>query len=241
VWINDVVTAQVVLSTHFLLHVRFGWMSEFAISVSVLICVATQFESALLREKLRADDGVHIVETGIGPVNAAHAATVAILERRPELIVCCGIGGVYPSSGLRIGDVVSADVEIYGDLGAQSAEGFLDMRVLGFPVVDGTVPLFNELPMQVFPSTRRARFVTVSTCTGSDVVAREIERRTRGAVENMEGAAIAHVAHLHGIPVGELRGISNIVTNRDKSSWRIGEAAAAAQEAAIEWVKTLRP
>ena len=31
----------------------------------------------------------------------------------------------------------------------------------------------------------------------------------------MEGAAVAHVAHLHGIPVGEVRGISNMVTNRD--------------------------
>ena len=34
----------------------------------------------------------------------------------------------------------------------------------------------------------------------------------------MEGAAVAHVAHLHGMPVGEVRGISNIVTNRDTRS-----------------------
>ena len=55
----------------------------------------------------------------------------------------------------------------------------------------------------------------MSTCTGTDATARAIEARTGGAVENMEGAAVAHVAHLHGVPVGEVRGISNIVTDRD--------------------------
>ena len=52
----------------------------------------------------------------------------------------------------------------------------------------------------------------------------------------MEGAAVAHVAHLYGVPVGEVRGISNIVTDRDTSSWRIAEAAAAAQEAVLAWI-----
>ena len=44
----------------------------------------------------------------------------------------CGIGGAYPSSGLNVGDVASAEIEIYGDLGAQSPSGFLDMQALGF-------------------------------------------------------------------------------------------------------------
>ena len=52
----------------------------------------------------------------------------------------------------------------------------------------------------------------------------------------MEGAAIAHVARLHGVPVGEVRGISNMVTNRDSKSWRLKEAAAAAQTALLEWI-----
>jgi futalosine hydrolase len=209
--------------------------------VNVLLCVATRFEAERLSATLQKADGARIIHTGVGSVNAAHALTVAILEHRPDSIMCCGIGGAYPTSGLRIGDVVCADVEIYGDLGAQSAEGFLDMEALGFPVVDGTPPLFNELPMQVFPALRRARFVTVSTCTGSDLTAQEIEDRTRGAVENMEGAAIAHVAHLHRIPAGEIRGISNMVGDRDKASWQIRQAADSAQQATLDWLRTLRP
>jgi len=217
-------------------------MAEFSPSlVSILVCAATEFECAALRDQLRDAEGVQIIRTGVGPVNAAHSVTVAVLRARPRLIVSCGIGGAYPSSGLQIGDVVSAQDEIYGDLGAQSPAGFLNMRALGFPVVDGPQPLFDELPMSVFPSSRRVRFVTVSTCTGTDDAAREIESRTGGAVENMEGAAIAHVAHLHGIPVGEVRGVSNIVTNRDTSTWRMKESAAAAQRAVVDWYRTLNP
>lgn len=202
----------------------------------LLVCTATEFEAAMLRDRLAGRSNVTILVTGVGPVNAAHGVTVAILQQRPHAIISCGIAGVYPASGLLLGDVVCADTEVYGDLGAQSPAGFIDMKAMGFPVVPGPAPLFNELPMQVFPSERRARFVTVSTCTGTDLVAREIERRTGGAVENMEGAAIAHVAHLHGVPVGEVRGISNAVTNRDTKSWRIKEASAAAQDTLLRWI-----
>lgn len=202
----------------------------------LLICVATEFESALLRERLASSSSVTIVHTGVGAVNAAHAVTMSLADGKPKAIVVSGVGGAYPGSGLKIGDVVCADVECYGDLGASSPSGFLDMKALGFPVVSSPAMLFNELPMQVFPAADRARFVTLNTCTGTDAAAREIESRTGGKVENMEGAAIAHVAALHGIPVGEVRGISNIVTNRDKSAWRLKEAAAAAQEALIAWI-----
>ena len=201
----------------------------------LLVCVATDLESEILRARLADTHDVRIVRTGIGPVNAAHAVTVAILQDKPSAILVCGVGGSYPSSGLRIGDVLSADMECYGDLGAASPQGFLDMQALGFPIVEDP-QIYNDLPLQLFPTERRAKFVTVSTCTGTDATARSIEARTGGAVENMEGAAVAHVAHLHRIPVGEVRGISNLVTNRDTSAWRLQEAALAAQEAALAWI-----
>jgi futalosine hydrolase len=55
----------------------------------------------------------------------------------------------------------------------------------------------------------------------------------------MEGAAVAQVAELHTIPWLEVRGISNIVEDRDMARWDIPKAAAAAQTAVIrileEW------
>ena len=206
-------------------------------AADLLLCVATEFEGALLRERLAGwPASVAIVRTGVGPVNAAHAVTWFLAQTGARAIVVCGVGGAYPASGLQLGDVVCAETECYGDLGATSPSGFLDMKALGFPIVEKPAPLFNELPMQIFPVERRVPFVSVSSCTGTDGAAREIEKRTSGAVESMEGAAIAHVAHLHGVPIGEVRGISNLVTNRDTSSWRLKEAAVAAQEAVLSWI-----
>ena len=204
-------------------------------SANLLICVATDLESQILRERLATSTAARVVVTGVGPVNAAHAVTVAVLQERPAGIVVCGVGGAYPSSGIDVGDVVSAGLECYGDLGAGSPSGFLDMKALGFPVVQSP-RLYNDLPMQLFPTDQRVKFVTVSTCTGTDAAARSIAARTGGAVENMEGAAVAHVAHLHRIPVGELRGISNIVTDREPKSWRLKDAATAAQEMLLAWI-----
>ena len=201
----------------------------------LLICTATELESALLRE--RTDPArTALLCMGVGPVNAAHAVTLAITRSQPSAIIVCGIGGAYPESGLQIGDVACAETECYGDLGANSPGGFLDMQSLGFAVVAGPPPLYNVLPMQLFPAPRRVRFVTMSTCTGTDAAARALAARTGGAVENMEGAAVAHVAAIHGIAAGEVRGISNLVTDRDTKTWRITEAAAAAQEALLSWI-----
>lgn len=202
----------------------------------LLICVATDLEGAVLRERLGSHGSIAIVRMGVGPVNAAHAVTLAITRARPKAVVVCGIGGAYPGAGLAVGDVACAESECYGDLGATSPAGFLDMQALGFPIVAGPPPIYNELPMQVFPASTRVRFVTMSTCTGTDAAARAIEQRTGGAVENMEGAAVAHVAAIHGIPAGELRGISNMVTDRDTAAWRINQAATAAQEALLSWI-----
>lgn len=190
-----------------------------------LVCVSTELEGSDLRAF--AD----VIVTGVGVVNAAYSLTRAIDRSRPDCIIVCGIGGAYPASGLKIGDVVCAESECYGDLGASSPEGFLDMKALGFPVVAGETPIYNVVPMQVFPAARRVPFVTLNTCTGIEGVV------GRGAVENMEGAAIAHVAALAGIPVGEIRGISNMVGRRDRASWRVREAATAAQEVLSEWIK----
>ena len=204
--------------------------------VDLLLCAATDMECAVLRERLGSDKSTAIIRTGVGPVNAAHGVTLFLARTGARAVVVCGVGGAYPGSGLAIGDVVSAESECYGDLGAMTPAGFLDMKALGFPIAEEPGPLYNEIPMQIFPSARRVPFVTVTSSTGTDSHARAIESRTRGAVESMEGAAVAHVAYLHGIPVGEVRGISNIVTDRDTRTWRLKEAAHAAQEAVATWI-----
>jgi futalosine hydrolase len=197
----------------------------------VVVFVATETEARRLTKS-----GIQVVVTGVGPVNAAHAVTRRLVESGAHAIASCGIGGAYPGSCIEVGEAVCASTETYADLGAETADGFLDMAALGFPVVAGDPPLFNTLPLDLFPTERRVPFVTRSACTGTDEGAQEIAARTGGAIESMEGAAVVHVAKLFGVPVAEVRGVSNMVGNRDRGSWRVGEAADAAQEALLRWL-----
>lgn len=205
----------------------------------LVVCYSTPLEGGGLPREI-AGRAIRLVETGVGPVNAAFALTRALTERPAGAVIICGVGGAYPASGLQPADVVCASTETYGDLGADSPGGFLDMQALGFPVVGGTPPLFNTLPLDLFPVPRRVPFVTCATCTGTDAKAAELQQRTGGMVESMEGAALVHVARLLGVKVGEVRGISNAAGARDRAAWRLHEAAAAARAAVVAWIEAGR-
>jgi futalosine hydrolase len=205
-------------------------------SYDIAVCYSTDLEGEGLPETV-AGRSIARIRTGVGPVNAAFALTRFLSQNQAGAVIVCGVGGAYPRSMFEPGSVVCAESETYGDLGADSPDGFLDMQALGFPVIAGERPLFNRMPLDLFPAPRRAPFVTCATCTGTDAKAIELVERTGGAVESMEGAAIVHVARLMNVKVGELRGISNAVGNRDRGAWRLREAAAAARQQLVQWIE----
>ncbi len=178
---------------------------------------------------------VYLALTGIGKVNAASVVT-SLLERfAPRLIVNTGCGGAYCGSGLRVGDIAVATAEIYGDEGVLTLEGWHSLELIGIPSVErkgnrysNEFPLSMEASAKVFQfgvslglPIRRGKFITVSTCSGTSLRGDELHRRFGGICENMEGAAIAHVTLLHDTGFLELRGISNMVEDRDVSKWDI--------------------
>lgn len=184
---------------------------------------------------------------GMGKANAAHAAALLITRFGPKIIVIFGIGGAYPSSCAEIGDIVIASEEIVGDEGVLTPDGFKDAGFIGIPLVHKPgMTLFNRFPAPeslvrkahdaaassgIGRRVQIGRFVTLSTCTGTSRRSQEIERMYAGVCENMEGAAAAQVALMHDVPWIELRGISNIVEDRDTSKWMASQASEAAQQA----------
>lgn len=200
-----------------------------------------------------ADQDILLCIGGMGKVNAAHAATVLITGYHPEALMVFGIGGAYPGSGAGIGDIAVATEEIAGDEGVLTAEGFKGTEYIGIPLVKtGASTLWNGYPSSVqlqqkamnslksFRHSGRVfegRFVTLSTCTGTSVRAGELEARYKGLCENMEGAAAAQVAAMHETPWLEIRGISNLVEDRDVKAWDRGAAASAVQNAILHILK----
>lgn len=78
---------------------------------------------------------------------------------------------------------------------------------------------------------KRGPCVTLSQVTGTADEALALETRWGAVAESMEGAACAHMCALYGIPFLEVRGISNLVGDRDRSRWDVRGAAAEAADA----------
>ena len=214
---------------------------------STVVMKSSTLGSKLLIEGTIGAERIILCISGMGKVNAAHASTLMLTRFDPEALVVFGIGGAYPSSGARIGDIAIATEEIAGDEGVLTREGFKDTGYIGIPLLktaksEVTYPASEPLVHRSVQSISALRkpgqgeihvgsFVTLSTCTGTTARAKELEERYHGLCENMEGAAVAQVAALHGIPWLEVRGISNIVEDRDLKKWDIPKAAGAAQQA----------
>jgi adenosylhomocysteine nucleosidase len=75
------------------------------------ILVLTAVDDEL--DKARAPDGVEVIYTGVGKVNAASAATLALLVLRPSLVVNYGTAGRINESLsglLEVSDVIQRDM-----------------------------------------------------------------------------------------------------------------------------------
>lgn len=206
-------------------------------------------------------EGVEIVYSisGMGKTNASHAATILIRDYSPKLLVNFGAGGAYPSSGLAAGDIMVADAEVYGDEGVLDSDGFHGTEYTGIPVLRrGRKKYYNEFALDgrlakkaitsagsafpylpARPKVMAGRFVTVSTCTGTRQRAAELQKKWGALCENMEGAAVAHICALYGVPLIEIRGVSNIVDDRDRTKWDLELASENCCRVVVQLLKEL--
>ncbi len=195
---------------------------------------------------------VAVVETGVGPVNTAQALTSLLEAARPRLVIEVGVAGAFAGSGAVVGDLVVASSEAYADLGVAAPEGWLPASVFPGPIVaaasasGGVVELHPGIVAAAAhvlssspcdgpaPHVIVGPFLTSSRVTGTRELADRLERRWAGAVaESMEGAAAAHVCALYEVPFVEVRGVSNLIVDRDRDSWELEAAADVAGRAGL--------
>jgi futalosine hydrolase len=179
-----------------------------------------------------AAGGFEAVAVGVGPVAAAVGATAVLAAASdagslPGLVVSAGIGGGFAPAA-PVGSLAVAESIVAADLGVRTRDGFTPMAELGFgrsahrPPAGLSRALADALGAAYGPA------LTVATVTGTAERAAELAGLYPGAVaEGMEGFAVAEAAARFGLPVLEVRGVSNAVGPRDRAAWRIGEALAA--------------
>ncbi len=169
-----------------------------------------------------------LVETGVGKVNAAVATALIIEKWKPALLLLIGVAGAMPSSGLKPLDLALATEEIYGDEGCLTEEGWLTPREMNTPYLSSSNrDFFHRFPLTIPQGLDipQGPFITLSAITGTAERARELETLFPGALcENMEGAAVAHVVTHYGVPLVEIRAMSNMAGPRQRHLWKIQEA-----------------
>ncbi len=246
------------LRTPYPLHVR--------IIVMIGLISAVAFEAGLITGQLKEDKVSPLLAqgtisgkkaayicSGIGAANAARAVSILAERKKPEAMILFGVGGAYPYSGLKKGGLAAAEVEIYADCGlvvqrpAGSEGPSRGFEALGFPLLKkGRKEYFDSFPLdrpllakaKKMPGLVTGAFLTVCATGRSVRKAGRLGERHGAIVENMEGAAAAQTALFYGIPLLEIRGISNI-TGEPPSKWLKEEAAAVCQEAVLEILQVL--
>jgi len=195
---------------------------------------------------------VIIFHLGVGKANAAHGATLLLENLEPGLFLLIGCGGAYRRSGLYPGELAVATEEIFGEEGVMTPRGWRSMKYLGFPLLRHERKYFyNRFPLDKKTVSRAKKilrgyplkagpFVTVSEVTGTLEKADEMESRFSGICENMEGAPVAQLCRLYGAPFLEVRGISNIVTRRNRKEWNLPAAMRISQQAAEQIIANWR-
>ena len=192
----------------------------------VLVVTAVDAERAAVEAALDRLPDVTVTTVGVGPAEAAAGTAVALARGPYDLVVNAGIGGGF--GPLAPGDIAVAASIVFADLGAETADGFAPMSALGFggERYDVAAKLAVELADRT--GGHLGTILTVATVTGTAATAERLARRHPDAVaEGMEGAGVAAAAAAHGVPVAELRAVSNTVGPRDRDAWDVPGALAA--------------
>ena len=189
---------------------------------------------------------VHLAELGMGNARAAAETASAAAHISPRLVAFVGIaGGLKPSDQAR-GDVVVADRAYALHSGKLTNESFAS-RPLSFTTDHRTGQLVREVARNwrpaAIPGTRgrapRAELRPIVAgevvLAGDDTELRRLiaERYNDAAAIDMESFGMYEAAHLSGVPALAIRGISDLIGDKQPSADKVWQPRAAATAAAF--------
>ncbi|UVI27599.1 futalosine hydrolase [Paenibacillus spongiae] len=218
--------------------------SDFTSNSKILIVTSVSAERDAVLRGLQKSDRFDIIIGGVGSAAAAANTAAALVAGQYGLIVCAGIAGGF-SDQAGIGSLVVASEIVAADLGAETPDGFLSLDELGFGTARIGVDAISgrrivHALLEAGLTAVSGPILTVTTVTGSAATAEMLSARIPGAcAEAMEGYGVAVAAEQRGIPVIEIRAISNAVGPRNREAWRIGDALQALESASTVLMEVL--
>ncbi|MBO9201475.1 MULTISPECIES: futalosine hydrolase [Niastella] len=215
--------------------------------MDILLVAATNFEIQPTINYLAERDCVighnrfEVLTTGIGSMSTTYWLTKAIAKRRPQLMIQAGIGGSF-SADYPPGSLVLIKEEVTGDLGVEENNEFKDIFDMGLPQIvepyTGKNLENKQVEMLQQYNLPLVKSVTVNEITTRPARIQQLQQKYQPVVEAMEGAAFHYVALVEKIPFIQLRAVSNMVGERDKSRWRMKDAIDLLNEQLLKMVNS---
>jgi len=191
----------------------------------LLICAATELEIKPFMTSFKEKDqeDIKVLITGIGLLSSTYAIIKEITRSKPGMIIQAGIAGIIDEQ-LQAGTVVLIRNEFVGDLGAMENNRFHSLADLQLVHPDSTPWLEGKLSNHEdflnqfdFPVADGVTVNEIST----DKVRISYYKSLGAQTESMEGAALHYICLKEEIPFLQIRALSNLAGERDKSQWKM--------------------
>lgn len=184
------------------------------------IVVPTEFEKSRIEPLLRAKTSIRVI--GFGLLESAIGTADILRDAKIEHLTLVGIAGTFDPGRYPIGTAVEVNLAIVDGIGVGNHldHTFQSGTELGWstnavvPITDGEITALSVAAASAgFQEAdwRRKRFPTAS-------------------IEDMETASVAGVCQRFSVSLRVIRGISNVVGDRNSDNWQIEKACQAVAE-----------
>lgn len=207
-------------------------MHEFC-KMEILLVAATKFEIQPILNTLEKQFGdfnnhtINTLITGVGVVNSTYFLTNHLINKKVDLVIQAGIAGTF-NYDLQLGDTVLVQQDAFGDAGMEEKGMFKTIFDAGFadkdehPFKGGWLVNNNSYYEKI--DLKKVKGITVNKVSDSLSQKQQLQQYFAPDIETMEGAALHFVCLLQQISFLQIRTVSNVVGERDKSKWKIKEA-----------------
>lgn len=190
----------------------------------ILVIAATRFE---VEPFIANNKNIEVLITGVGVPATLYNLQKKLFTTTTDLVVQAGIAGCF-TDDIELGQAVLVRQDTFADIGMEEKENFKSIFQNGFadkdafPFRDGWLINSNEILKQSLLPAVKA--ITINKVSDSLLQKQQAVIGFTPDVESMEGAALHYVCLQENVPFIQIRSISNLVGERDKTLWKLREA-----------------
>lgn len=198
-------------------------MFEFYV-MRILLAAATPFEI----NPTPSQNNLEVLITGVGAAATIYHLTKKLTAQNFDLVIQAGVAGSFDAT-LQIADVVAVHKDVFADAGAWEfgqLKTLADLKLQNpdeFPYTGGWL-VNNNMPFA--ENIQKVTAVTAGLVTDRNDLIALCRDKFAAQTESMEGAAFHYACLQQNAAFLQLRAISNLVGERDKSKWNMPQAIA---------------